>query len=122
MNKLLTLAAAVIVVAIAAWLLVPRWRETVARTAACQAVIDQARRQIDNPGSAIFPDCQGDIDNPDNTEIFVFRDANAADIWHIMGKLYDDTSGDGDIHPTRFQGDAWRTLDGWEADVYIFQN
>lgn len=116
--KIAALALAVIV-GIAAWFVVPAVRESAERTAACQAVVDQARRQIDDPGSATFPACDSrEIADPDHVDGFAFRDAYDPKIWHVMGKYAEQYRDDSRV--VDFSGDAWRTLDGWEADVFIF--
>lgn len=123
MIKLVAVVVAVVALAVAAWFVAPKWLESRERATACQAIIDQVRRQIEMPGDAAFPDCRApEVADPNAGENFVFRDADAADTWHMMGSFYTDASGDGDIHPTRFQGSAWRTLEGWEADAYIFEH
>lgn len=122
MIKLVAIVVAVVALAVTAWLVTPKWLEARERATACQAIIDQVRRTIPNPGAATLPNCHApEMADPNAGENFIFRDGTDRNTWHMIGVYHADESGDGDIGGTRFSGDAWRTLDGWEADVYIYQ-
>lgn len=93
------------VLGIGAWRIVPAGLTQRTEHQACQAIVEQMRRQLASAGAyAVFAPCQDMHVNPtDGGGWFVYGTFELDEAWWFIGT-------------------AWQAADGWETEIMLYES